>query len=154
MNIHGLVVSERDGNVNWEEMRDKGIEFAMLCAGYGSGSIDLQFRKNAESCMKLGIPFGVYWLSYAYTVEKAEQEAELCVETVEEFELAYPLCVKYDYSSMRYAQSKGIWVTEELAWEMVRAFGRRAEEKGYTSMCFLELDGCRIVSGMEKISNL
>ena len=75
MNIHGLVVSERDGNVNWEEMRDKGIEFAMLCAGYGSGSIDLQFRKNAESCTKLGIPFGVYWLSYAYTVEKAEQEA-------------------------------------------------------------------------------
>ncbi len=153
MNICGAVVSERDGNINWENMKEKGIGFAMLCAGYGSGSIDLQFRKNAEACSKLSIPFGVYWQSYAYTVEMAQREAEFCMETVEEFELAYPICIKYDNSSIRYAQSKGIRVTEEFAWEMIRTFGRRVEAEGYTSVCFLELDGCQIVSGIGKCPN-
>lgn len=152
--IYGVDVSERDGSVNWIEMKEKGIDFVMLCAGYGSGSVDLQFRKNAEACNRLGISCGAYWISYAYTVEMAEQEAECCIETVEEFELAYPLCVKYDFSSIRYAKSKGIKVTKEFAWEMTRAFGRRAERKGYAAMSFVEPDGCRIVSGIEKRTNL
>lgn len=136
--IWGMDVSEADGNVNWRQMKANGIGFAMLRAGYGSGSIDLQFRKNAETCCRLSIPYGVYWLSYAYTTEMAEQEADFCIETVEEFELSLPLCVKYDGSSIRYAESKGVRVTEVFAEDLAKAFCRRVEEAGYTAVYYVE----------------
>lgn len=143
----GLDVNETDGNVDWKQMKEKGIGFAMLCAGYGSGSIDLQFRKNAEMCNKLGIPCGAYWISYAYTAEMARREAEFCIETIEEFEFTLPLCVKYDYGSVRYAESKGVRVTEELIKELTKAFCRRAEKAGYTAFCCMELNGRKMILG-------
>lgn len=139
MAIYGVDVSEADGNVDWRQLKEKGIGFAMLCAGYGRGSIDQQFRKNAEACGRLGILYGAYWLSYAHTLETAEQEAVFCIETVEEFELSFPLCVKYDYSSRRYAESKGVRMTEEYAEKMAEAFCGRAGEAGYTAVYYIEL---------------
>lgn len=41
MIIYGADMGETDGNVNWVRMKETGIQFAMLRAGYGSGSIDL-----------------------------------------------------------------------------------------------------------------
>lgn len=138
--LFGMEVSETDGNVEWHQMKERGIGFAILCAGYGSGSIDLQFRKNAGLCNLLGIPCGAYWISYAYTTEMARKEAEFCIETIEEFELAFPLCLKYSGSSVRYAESKGVKVTEELIQELGKAFCRRAKEAGYLSICCIELN--------------
>lgn len=140
MAVYGVDVSEADGNVDWRQMKEKGIGFAMLCAGCGSGTIDLQFRKNAEACNGLGIPCGAYWLSYAFTLEMAGREVAFCLETVEEFDLSLPLCVKYDGGSVRYAESKGIKITERDVTEIVEAFCRKAEETGYNAVPYVELD--------------
>ncbi len=143
--LFGVDVSEVDGNVEWHRMKERGLGFAMLCAGYGSGSIDLQFRKNAELCNMLDIPCGAYWMSYAYTTEMARKEAEFCIETIEEFELAFPLCVKYSGSSVRYAESKGVNVTEELMQELAKAFCRQAKTAGYISICCIESNTHRLI---------
>lgn len=143
--LFGVDVSEMDGNMEWHRLKERGIRFAMLCAGYGSGSIDLQFRKNAEFCNMLDIPCGAYWISYAYTTEMAKKEAEFCIETIEEFDFAFPLCFKYSDSSVRYAESKGVKVTEELIQELAKAFCRRAKEAGYISICCIELNKCKII---------
>ncbi|MDO4313812.1 MAG: glycoside hydrolase family 25 protein [Eubacteriales bacterium] len=140
MSIHGIDVSEFQGNINWAQVKASGIQFAMLRAGYGSGTIDLQFRKNAEGCNREGIPCGVYWFSYAYTSEMARQEAEQCIETIEEYEISYPVCIDFEYASVRYAESLGVTVTRELAAEIVEAFCRRAEELGYFAMYYSNLD--------------
>ena len=47
----------------------------MLRAGYGQGNVDPKFGRNASECERLGIPFGIYWFSYAYTPEMAAKEA-------------------------------------------------------------------------------
>lgn len=140
MSIHGIDVSEFQGNVNWTQIKSQGIQFAMLRAGYGSGSIDPQFRKNAEECNRVGIPCGVYWFSYAYTPEMARREAEFCIETIEEFEISYPVCIDFEYASVRYAQSVGVTITRELATEIVEAFCSRVEELGYFAMYYSNLD--------------
>lgn len=63
--IYGIDVGEMQGNINWEQVKKEGVQFAMLRSGYGAGSMDVQFRKNAEGCAREKIPFGVYWSSYA-----------------------------------------------------------------------------------------
>lgn len=139
MSIHGIDVSEFQGNIDWIQVKKAGVQFAMLRAGYGSGTIDLQFRRNAEGCNDVGIPCGVYWFSYAYTPEMARQEAEYCIETIEEFEISYPVCIDFEYASVRYAESVGVTVTRELATEIIEAFCSRVEELGYFAMYYSDL---------------
>lgn len=140
MSIHGLDVSEFQGNIDWNSVKNAGIQFAIIRAGYGAGNIDPQFRRNAEGCMDAGIPFGVYWFSYAYTEEMARQEADYCIEAIEEYDVAYPVCFDFEYDSVRYAQSVGVTVDSALATALVTAFCSRVEELGYFAMYYSNLD--------------
>ena len=73
--VFGIDVSGSQGNIDWEEVKRAGVRSAMIRAGFGSGSIDDQFRRNAEGCTRQSIPFGVYWLSYAWSPGMAREEA-------------------------------------------------------------------------------
>ena len=76
MNIKGLDVSEFQGEINWERVKNAGYQFAMIRAGYGFNTIDKQFQRNASECNRIGLPIGVYWFCYAVSPETAIQEAD------------------------------------------------------------------------------
>ena len=59
MNIKGLDVSEFQGEINWERVKNAGYQFAMIRAGYGFNTIDKQFQRNASECNRIGLPIGV-----------------------------------------------------------------------------------------------
>ena len=71
----GVDVSTHNGVVNWE-LAKQNIDFAIIRAGYGKNNIDKCAKQNVEGCEKNGIPFGLYWFSYAYTVDMARNEAK------------------------------------------------------------------------------
>ncbi len=139
-------VSEIQGTVDWKKEKEKGVSFAMLRVGYGNGVTDLQFRKNAQGCNDMGIPCGAYWFSYAWTPEMAEREAEHCVGMLEEYEIAGPVCIDLEETSLRYARSRGEEISGETAAEIIERFGKRIEASGYlpgyyskrTGICDLE----------------
>ncbi len=140
MSIHGIDVSQFQGEVNWDAVKAAGVQFAMLRAGYGAGNIDEQFRRNAEECNRVGIPFGVYWFSYAYTEEGAAREADYCIEALSDYTVQYPVAYDYEYASIHYGESYGAVVNRELATALVNAFCRRVEELGYFAMYYGNLD--------------
>ena len=65
MSQKGLDVSEFQGTIDWTQVQSAGYQFAMLRAGYGFGTVDRQFHRNAAECNRLGIPVGAYWFCYA-----------------------------------------------------------------------------------------
>lgn len=132
----GIDVSKWQGTVDWEKVKAAGIEFAMLRAGYGQGNIDPQFVRSADECTRLGIPFGVYWFSYAYTAEMAAQEAKFCIDAVSKYRLSYPMAFDFEYDSVDYASEQGVAVTKELASAMARAFCSTVEDNGYYPMIY------------------
>ena len=132
----GIDVSKWQGTVDWEKVKAAGIEFAMLRAGYGQGNIDPQFVRSADECTRLGIPFGVYWFSYAYTTEMAAQEAKFCIDAVSKYRLSYPMAFDFEYDSVDYASEQGVAVTKELASAMARAFCSTVEDNGYYPMIY------------------
>lgn len=140
MSIHGIDVSQFQGNINWNEVKNAGIQFVMIRAGYGRGNIDPQFERNASECNRLGIPFGVYWFSYAYNEEMAASEAQYCIDSISKYEVQYPVCFDFEYASIEYAQGRGVTVTKELATAMVKAFCGRVESLGYFAMFYSNLD--------------
>lgn len=75
----GIDVSDNNGIVDWNAIRNAGYEFAIIRCGYGKNTNvqdDKQYLRNVSECERLGIPYGVYLYSYALNVQGALSEAE------------------------------------------------------------------------------
>lgn len=74
--LKGIDVSHYQGNINWERVKPQ-IDFAILRMGLGDdipSQDDEQFERNYAECVRLGIPFAVYFLSYAVNKAKVAKE--------------------------------------------------------------------------------
>ena len=136
MSIKGLDVSRFQGEVDWEQVKAAGYQFAMLRAGYGDDSVDGQFRRNASECNRLGIPIGAYWFCYAASPENAAQEADSCIRTVSGYRLDYPVCYDIEQASADYVEKQGVSFTPALAQSLVKSFCDRIEAQGYFAMFY------------------
>lgn len=136
MSIKGLDVSEFQGIIDWERVKAAGYQFAMIRAGYGFGTLDQQFRRNASECNRIGLPIGVYWFCYALTPETARQEADGCINAVSGYRLDYPVCYDIEQATVNYAAENGVTVTRDLASQFVQSFCNRVEERGYFAMFY------------------
>jgi len=89
----GIDVSQYQGVIDWEKVKDH-IDFAILRCGYGQdipGQDDPTFKRNADECTRLGIPFGVYLYSYAQDERAALSEARHMMRLVQNYKMEYPL---------------------------------------------------------------
>lgn len=136
MSIKGLDVSRFQGEVDWEQVKAAGYQFAMLRAGYGDDSVDGQFRRNASECNRLGLPIGAYWFCYAASPENAAQEADSCIRTVSGYRLDYPVCYDIEQASADYVEKQGVSFTPALAQNLVKSFCGRVESQGYFAMFY------------------
>lgn len=137
--IKGIDVSEHNGVIDWEKVKASGVGFAMVRAGYGL-TADKRFVSNATECTRLGIPFGVYWFSYAMSAERAAQEAAACLGLIAPYTLNCPVAFDFEYDSVNYASKKGVTITTALASEMARAFCRTVRAAGYPAMNYANPD--------------
>lgn len=93
-------VSEWQGDIDWAKAKADGVEGAIIRLGYGWGNnADKKAQRNISECKRLGIPFGIYWYSYADTPSIAKEEGADVVAKLKQFgvnpsDLAYP--VYYD----------------------------------------------------------
>lgn len=74
----GIDVSKHNGTVDWESVKDAGIQFAIIRIGFGDdmeSQDDSQAVRNMDECERLGIPYGVYIYSYALTTEGETESA-------------------------------------------------------------------------------
>ena len=100
--LKGIDVSYAQGVIDWEKVKASGlVDFAILRAGYGkeTSQVDKQFERNYAACKQLSIPVGVYWYSYATTAAEAEQEANVCLQTIRGKQFEYP--VAFDIEEAR-----------------------------------------------------
>ena len=136
----GIDVSQWQGVIDWAAVKASGIEFAMIRAGYGQNNIDPRWKRNADECTRLGIPFGVYWFSYALNVDMARREAQYCIQAIKPYNLDYPVAFDFEYDSVETAQDAGVHVTKELASDITRAFCEEIRAAGYTPIVYANPD--------------
>lgn len=135
----GIDVSEHNSVIDWEKVKASGIEFAMIRAGYGRTE-DKQFRRNASECNRVGLPFGVYWFSYALNAVGAAQEAAVCLKTIIPYKIDLPVAFDLEYDSVNYAQKQGVYIGMDLASDMARTFLQRVRDAGYHVMNYANPD--------------
>lgn len=132
-------ISKHNGVVNFVTLRKK-YNACMIRAGYGKDNIDEQFFNNVTGCKNNGIAFGVYWFSYAYTVEMAEKEAEYTLAAVGKHIAKCPVCFDLEYDTVKYARQKGVAITKTLATNMAIAYLKKVAQAGYYPIIYTNRD--------------
>lgn len=94
----GIDVSRWNEDINWEKVKEAGIEYAIIRAGY-RGSVtgalveDKYFRQNIEGALKAGIPVGLYFFTQATTEVEAVEEASMVLALCKEYDITYPIFI-------------------------------------------------------------
>jgi GH25 family lysozyme M1 (1,4-beta-N-acetylmuramidase) len=127
MAISGVDVSQWQGVIDWKQVKEAGVEFALIRAGYGDTlsypkQIDTQYEYNYAQCKRNNIPVGVYFYSYAMNEAEAKREAECCLALLKGKQFEYP--IYYD------VEEYDLFKNGKTA-EVTRAFVKVLEDAGY-----------------------
>lgn len=119
----GIDVSYAQGKIDWSRVK---VDFAIIRAGFGreTSQEDSQFKNNYVGCKMNNIPVGVYWYSYAESVEDAKKEAKACLEVIKGKQFEYPI---YFDLEEQFQFSNGKAFCDSL----VKAFCNEIEKAGY-----------------------
>ncbi len=83
----GVDVSEHNGNVNFNKLKNEGNKFVMIRLGWignGANNIDKQFWENVKKANAAKMNFGIYFYSYAFDKAEAQEEADFVIDTLEQ----------------------------------------------------------------------
>ena len=101
--MYGIDISEHNGNIDLVPYKG---QFVIIRAGYGRSTVDRKFERNVNECLRLNIPFGVYWYSYALNTEHASQEAEKCLATIKPYKDNIRVGVWFDMEDADHYKSR------------------------------------------------
>lgn len=125
--LKGIDVSEHQGVINWDVVKSQ-IDFAILRVGFGdniASQDDKYFKRNADECTRLCIPFGVYIYSYATSIGQAKSEAEHVLRLIKGYKLDYPV-----YYDLEDSPTTGK-CSNELIADMAEVFANIIQANGF-----------------------
>lgn len=137
--IQGVDVSRYQGEIDWERVRDVGIEFAIVRVGgrfINSGGFyeDRLYRGNIEGALEAGLDVGVYFFSQAISEEDGIEEAEYVLSLIEGYDLTMPVVMDWEPSGGADGRTYGVEPQEITA--AVRGFCDRIREAGHEPMIY------------------
>ncbi|CAB1238919.1 putative Lysozyme [Ruminococcaceae bacterium BL-4] len=141
----GVDVSKYQGVIDWNKVKNTGISFAIIQAGYGDSAtqIDPYFIQNIKGALAAGIKVGSYWFSYATSVEDAKLEASVFANALSPYKdrLTFPAFYDFEYASYNYYQKMNkVEPTKENITDMAVAFIEAMKSMGYIAGNYTNLD--------------
>jgi len=129
----GIDVSEHQGWIDWQEVADAGIDFAIIRCGYGSdytSQDDQYFLQNVRGAKAAGLDLGVYLYGHANTTSGAISEANHTLRLLKQAglkssDLKYG--VYYDFEDPRDQSWLSAWQSAALC----NAYCSRIRAAGY-----------------------
>ena len=129
----GIDVSSWQGDIDWDKVRESGIEFVIVRAGYrGSvtGSIvrDKYFDANVSGAQQAGLQVGVYFVTQAVNEAEAVEEASAVMEMCAPYNLELPIYLDVEGSN----GGRGDQIDKDTRTAVCEAFCRTLENAGQT----------------------
>lgn len=136
---YGIDVSKYQGTIDWKQVKESGIDFAMIRVGYrtqNTGVIiaDANAQFNMQQATANEIKIGVYFFSSAITAAEAIEEADWVAQYIAKYQITYPVafnCEGFDYSDHRQNT-----LSQSLRTDLAIAFLNQIYTKGYTPMFY------------------
>lgn len=128
MERKGIDVSYHQGIIDWKKVKNDGVTFAIIRAGYGKTQMDKKFIENICGANTSGIEVGIYWFIYAKDVSEAIENADKCHACIS----LYKGIIKHKvWADWEYDSDKRNPQTKTGRTAIVKAFCERLESHGY-----------------------
>lgn len=134
----GIDVSSHQGLIDWQQVKDYGVEFVFVRLGYrgyeyGNICQDEYALYNLTQAKAVGLQVGAYFFSQAVTEAEALEEAEFALGVLGSFQLDLPLV--FDWEQME-ADARTDQITKKELMPMIHAFCGKVKEAGYAPMVY------------------
>lgn len=119
--MKGIDISEFNGIIDFDKLV-KDVDYVMIRAGFGartakgkSAKVDKMFHKNVKGCIKVGIPFGIYYYSYALNEQEAKDEVSFILSEIKDYRdfISFPIAIDMEDSD-KYKEQSGFPDSETL----------------------------------------
>lgn len=137
--ICGIDVSKYQGDINWNKVKEAGVEYAIIRLGFrgmneGTLEFDPYYEQNIKGATEAGIPVGIYFFSQAVTVEEAKEEAQFVLENIKEYSITYPVIFDTEVVTTYNARANNL--TRRQRTEIAKAFLEEIRTAGYEPMIY------------------
>ena len=135
MGTKAIDVSYCQTNVDYDRVKNSGIDVVIIRAGYGRESYqkDSEFETHYRNAKAAGLKVGAYWYSYADSVSDAVNEANACLACIKGKSFDYP--IYYDLEEQSIA-NLGV----SACTDMARAFCNKIIDAGYAAGVYANLN--------------
>lgn len=138
----GVDVSHHQGQIQWDQVADAGIRFAMIRVGHrsvkdGTIQFDRYWEENIAGARDAGLLVGVYFYSQAISVEEAREEAHFVLEALDGIKLDFPVVFDWEIYS---DSGRNAQVDAETVNACAIAFCEEISQAGYSPMIYFNLD--------------
>ncbi|MCR5540985.1 MAG: glycoside hydrolase family 25 protein [Ruminococcus sp.] len=122
----GIDVSKYQGNIAWKQVKDSGIDFAIIKAGGSDDGFytDPTYEANYKNAKAVGMPVGAYYIVGPYCVSKEDgiADAKRFLKMLEGKTFEYPVYIDLELTSP---------TTKTGTTDAVIAFCKTMEAAGY-----------------------
>ncbi len=131
----GIDVSKWNKEIDWEKVKEAGVEFAIIRCGYrgsstGSLVIDPYFEKNIKGAQAAGVDVGVYFFTQAVNDVEAVEEASMVLSLIKNYNITYPVFIDTEGAG---GNGRADNLNVEKRTLVCKAFCDTIESGGYTA---------------------
>lgn len=131
--VLGIDVSKWQGEIDWDKVKNDGIDFAIIRCGYrgsvtGSLVEDPYFAQNIRAAAAAGVKVGVYFFTQAVNEVEAVEEASMVVSLIRDYDLTYPVFIDTESAG---GDGRADGLEEEQRTAVCEAFCATIENAGY-----------------------
>ena len=135
----GIDVSQYNGKINWNQVKNSNIDFAFIrlgYRGYGTGGFvqDSRFTENIESCIENQIDCGVYFVTQAINYEEGVEEANYTLEKIKGYNVVCPIVIDVEDSAGNPGRADDL--TKEERTQAIKGFCDTIRDAGYIPMIY------------------
>lgn len=144
--MKGIDISEFNGIIDFDKVA-KEVDYVMIRAGFGArtklnkeAKIDKLLIKNIEGCLKVGLPFGIYYYSYALDEKEAKEEVSFILSAIKDYRdlVSFPVAIDMEDADS-YKKNSG-FPTNEVLCNICKIACDSIGNAGYYPIIYANLD--------------
>ena len=121
--LKGIDVSGWQGSIDFKKVKESGVEFVIVKAGYAFSTVPT-WELNFANAKNNGLKVGAYWYSYADSIEQGIWEAKAFIKALNGKQLDFPVYLDLEE---RAQFDKG----RKFCTQLVETFCGELEKAGY-----------------------
>lgn len=139
----GIDVSQFQGDINWAQVANSGIKYAMIRIGYRgygkSGGIaeDTKYKDNFKNAKANGLKVGIYYYSTALNTTEAQKDAEYVISLLKKYgyqnQVTMPIAIDLEVNEQTARDAK---LDKKTRTDVANTFCSIIENNGYTPMVY------------------